>query len=85
MSNKLETLNDFSTKLRNRGGYFRCSICDSVSNEFIETNIGDYKKHLSFVNDPKDHTHFICMECNDSVDDLRQDYEYMDDWKEMMA
>lgn len=62
----------------NRGGYFRCSICNCVSNERIETNLGDFHPHMSFTNDPKDGLHFICIECDESIEEVRQDYQ-MDD------
>lgn len=63
----------------NKGGYFRCSICNTVSNESIATEIGDYHSHMSFTNDPKDPLHFICVTCDEVINDLRIDYEYLDD------
>lgn len=82
MTNELEKLNQLVRSI-NRGGYFRCSICNTVSNEEIETDLGDFKSHMSFVNDPKDPTHFICITCSEEIDSLRQDYEYDDQEKEL--
>lgn len=58
----------------NRGGYFRCSICNAVSNERIETTIGDFKPNMPFTHDPKDPRHFICISCADEIEEIRQDY-----------
>lgn len=69
-------------KVRNLGGHFRCSICNRVSLEEIETNIGDYQKGLTFVNDPKNSDDFICLDCSDVVDEQRHDYWLMDDKNE---
>lgn len=83
---KLEKEYEQILKSVNRGGYFRCSICNSVSNESIETNIGDYIPHQSFTNDPKDPLHFICTTCADEIEELRQEYnnndgENSDEWE----
>jgi hypothetical protein len=75
---RLETL----LKSINRGGHNRCSICNKVSNEEIQTELGDYQAHMSFTNDPKDPLHFICVECADSIEDQRQDYQYFDEYNE---
>lgn len=80
---KLETLYQSSasdTYRPNLGGHHRCSICNSVSNEEIETDIGDYKHNMSFTPDPKDKNHFICISCSDAINDLRQDYMMDDLW-----
>lgn len=69
---------EYLYKAKNVGGYFRCSICNAVSNERIETNLGDFKEDVSFTHDPKDGLHFICIDCADAVEDLRQDFEFMD-------
>lgn len=66
----------------NRSGVHRCSICNCVNNENIETNIGDYRSHMSFVNDPKDPSHFICISCEEEIQNLRDEYQYMDEWEE---
>jgi len=63
----------------NKGGYHRCSLCSAVSNERIETNIGDFKPKLAFTNDPKNPMHFICIDCSDAIEEVRQDFEMMDD------
>jgi hypothetical protein len=81
MSDELKKLDEL-VKSVNRGGYFRCSICDCVSMESIATNIGDYKPNMPFVNDPKDPLHFICVECDESVSDQLWDYEVFDEIEE---
>lgn len=74
MSTKLEELTGL-LKLTNRSGTHRCSICNSVNNEDIETNLGDFNDHTYYVNDPKDPSHFICGECDEVIKDLMCDYE----------
>jgi hypothetical protein len=64
-------------KIKNIGGHFRCSICNKVSLEDISTEIGDYKRNLPFVHDPKDPMHFICIDCMEVIEDQRQDYHYL--------
>jgi DNA-directed RNA polymerase subunit RPC12/RpoP len=71
---RLDTL----IKSVNRGGYFRCPICNTVSNPRIETNIGDYKEGLSFTHDPKDSRHYICVNCDEVIEEQRQDYAFLD-------
>lgn len=65
----------------NRGGYHRCTICNAVSNETIQTEVGDYKHQMSFVNDPNNPMHFICVSCNEVVDEQRYEYELWDEIK----
>lgn len=60
------------------GGTVRCTICGTVSNENIETNIGDYRPGMSFAPDPAYKNSFLCMECQDVIQDQRFDYELMD-------
>ena len=60
------------------GGTVRCGICGNVSNENIETNIGDFRPGMSFTQDPKDKNQFICVDCSEVINDLRFDYELMD-------
>lgn len=79
---KVYELSASSTYRPNLGGYYRCSCCNSVSNESIETDLGDFKYNLSFVNDPKDDNHFICITCSEAIEDVRRDFQYMDEWKE---
>lgn len=55
----------------------RCSICNSVSSQMIETNIGDFCDG-HFVTDPKSELHFICEECAHWQVELMSDY-YLDD------
>jgi len=78
MSNELEKLQHLIHST-NKGGYFRCSICNTVSNESIQTNIGDFHPNMPFVNDPKDGLHFICIECKESIQGVLDDYELDDD------
>jgi hypothetical protein len=59
------------------GGTVRCTICNCVSSEDIETTIGDYRRGMSFAPDPIT-SGFICMECQDVIQDQRFDYELMD-------
>lgn len=80
---KLQELQDLQNNyLRSRGDSFRCSICNCVSDESIETNIGDYRSGMSFVNDPKDHNHFICVDCSEEIQSLRNDYSFMDEFRD---
>lgn len=79
---KLKELQEL-IKTTNKGGYSRCSICGCVSNESIQTNIGDYKSGMSFTTDPKDPMHEICIDCAEVIEDLRIDYEYMDEDDEL--
>lgn len=60
----------------------RCSICNCVSVSDIQTNIGDFKDHMSFTPDPKDSTQFICIECDEVIRDVLYDYQLDDEWKE---
>lgn len=60
------------------GGTVRCTICNCVSSEDIETTIGDYRRGMSFAPDPIHRNSFICMECQDVIQDQRFDYELMD-------
>ena len=78
MSNELEKLQHLIHST-NKGGYSRCSICDSVSNESIQTNIGDYKHGMPFTPDPKNPLHEICIECLEVIQEQRTDYEYLDE------
>jgi hypothetical protein len=79
---KLKELQEL-IKTTNKGGYFRCSICNCVSNESIQTELGDYSPNMSFTHDPKDHRHFICVSCDEAIQEVRQDFEYMDEDDEL--
>ena len=68
--------------MRNQSGTHRCSICNTVNSPFIETNIGDYKIKMSFTEDPKDSMHEICIECIESIEEVRSDYHFDDEEKE---
>ncbi len=62
----------------------RCAICNAVSDEDIETNVGDFSKK-EFVADPKSNLHFICTPCKEAIEDLNLEYSYQDDifgWKD---
>jgi len=72
----IDTLKDVRTI--NRGGYHRCCICGCVSNEDIETSIGDYKPGQYFTADPIHPDSMICGDCSDVIQDQRFDYEFMD-------
>ena len=76
----IDTLKDHRTV--NRGGYHRCTICNSVSNEDIETSIGDYRPGMSFTPDPILKDSFICIECADVIQDQRFEYEYQDQFED---
>jgi hypothetical protein len=77
MSNELDKFTRLY-HLPNKGGHNRCSICNATSNEEIETDIGDYKAHMSFTPDPKDPMHFICIDCSEVINEQEQDYAYRD-------
>lgn len=72
----------FTTKSVNRSGVHRCSICNRVNTESIETNLGDYAPLEYFTNDPKDPMHFICITCEEAIQELRDDYDFKDEWEE---
>jgi len=65
------------TKVRNLGGHFRCTICNKVSLEDIATELGDYTPQ-AFVHDPKDPTGFICVQCNDAIEETKYDWYLLD-------
>lgn len=71
---KLKELQELSY-LTSRGTHFRCSICNTVSNEGIETDLGDYRPHTSFTSDPKDRRHFICVTCDEIINDTLSEFE----------
>jgi hypothetical protein len=73
MSNELEKLQHLIHSV-NKGGYSRCSICNSVSNESIQTNIGDFRPHMSFAPDPKDTMHEVCIECKEVIQSVLDEY-----------
>jgi hypothetical protein len=57
----------------------RCTICNSVNIVDIETDIGDYKDHMSFTPDPSNKEHFICIECAEAIQEIRYDYAISDE------
>lgn len=78
MSTNLEKLANI-LKIPNRSGTHRCSICNKVNNEDIETDIGDFSSHTYFVNDPSDPTHFICGECDEVIKGINQEWDDSED------
>jgi len=67
---------DLEIEGRNQNGVHRCSICNRVSNEEIETNMGDYVQDLSFTFDPNNSLFDICVECGEAIDEVRHDYDF---------
>lgn len=73
---KLEKLQELHY-LSSRGSHFRCSICNTVSNESVETNIGDYKPSMSFTADPnRKPNSMVCIECKEVIDDTLVEYDW---------
>lgn len=61
----------------------RCSICNCVSSESIETELGDFRE-VNFVPDPISSLHVVCQECKQAHEELMLEYEKDDDvwgWK----
>lgn len=56
----------------------RCSICNHVSSEDIQTELGDFTKG-EFVPDPKNELHFICIVCKEVFEEQMLAYEAKDD------
>ncbi len=67
------------TRVTNRSGWNRCSICNCVSNESIETEIGDYRAHMSFTPDPKFKDSVICISCSEVIQDQLDEWSYEDE------
>ena len=60
---------------------FRCSICNKVNNQDIETDLGDFNSKMSYVPDPKSpDTSFICIECDEAVREHLSDFQLMDEY-----
>ena len=59
----------------------RCSICDKVNIQEIENNLGDYDSDISFVSDPSDASHFICIDCSTEIQEIRDEYAFWDSLK----
>ena len=57
----------------------RCSICNCVSIVDIQTELGDYRQYMSYVTDPSNRLHFICIDCHEAIQDVRDDFEWMDE------
>lgn len=56
----------------------RCSICNHVSSEDIQTELGDFTKG-EFVPDPKNELHYICIVCKEVFEEQMLAYEAKDD------
>jgi hypothetical protein len=77
----MDKLKEFQqlTKITNRSGISRCSICNCVSNESIETEIGDYRAHMSFTQDPKYRDSVICISCSEVIQEQLDEWSYLDE------
>lgn len=64
------------------GGYFRCVLCNCVSSETIQTNVGDYHPNMSFVQDTKHKENHTCISCREVIDDVLNDFAIQDELKE---
>lgn len=67
----------------NLNGTHRCTICNCTSREDIATNLGDYKK-TRFMKDPKNPLFDICVECFESIQEVRNEFEFEeleDEWE----
>ena len=58
---------------------FRCSICNRVNNEEIETEYGDYSEFMAFVPDPSNPMFDICMMCAECISDTLFELEEDED------
>ena len=57
----------------------RCSICNCVNVADIETDVGDFRDFMSFTPDPSNGQHFICIDCADAIQDIRDEYAMTDE------
>lgn len=64
------------------GGHFRCVLCNCVSSETIQTNIGDYKHNMPFVPDTKHKENHTCITCREVIDDVLNDFQIQDELME---
>lgn len=54
----------------------RCYLCNKVSSQDIETNIGDFTKKKFFRESESSLAHLVlCEECKASIEDQMLDYE----------
>lgn len=83
MTKQSNWLSDFvygsKDKVTNRSGIHRCSICNCVNTEAIETEIGDFAPYEYFTNDPKDPSQFICISCYEVIQDTLSEYPSEED------
>lgn len=57
----------------------RCSICDRVNSADISNLPGNYSSERQvFRRDPKSHLHFICLDCSEEINELKNDYDIED-------
>lgn len=54
-------------KLKKLDKYQRCYICNKVSNEDIETNLGDCIKK-PFIRDER-YNAYMCLDCRENIED----------------
>ena len=59
----------------NISGIHRCAICNRVNIEGIETNLGDYTQGMSYMADPLDRMHDICVECYEEIQDINKEFD----------
>lgn len=62
----------------------RCGICNKVNSAEIATDIGDYSGETVFQEDPKDHNHFICLECYEVIKETNTEFENIFDSESWM-
>lgn len=64
----------------------RCSICDTTNNLMVENLPGQYKKsrrgYTDFLPDPLNKKSFICVSCNESIEQVRNEFLIRDLEKE---
>lgn len=65
----------------------RCIICDKVNNPEVQNLpgafMGDHNYPNYFYPDPKHKDAVICLECKASIDEVRYEYDLMDEWNEL--
>lgn len=56
----------------------RCYICNSVSSDSVETNVGDFKD-VDFVRDPQNKNRVICVPCMEAGEENLTEIRASDD------
>lgn len=69
---------------RSLSGVHRCSICNKVNVPDISTDLGDYDENGSFSADPANSMFDICIDCQESINDVLYDFEMEDLYAEML-